>query len=400
MNSQIYQSQDNNPRLGGSLRWALLALMGIIVSIMAMGLWASPANAQTTHFIGAGQPHTTPCDLLVLPAEDVAEGLGDNVLGVEEGDTIKLLDDGDGTPLVYECIPAFELVDPGECELTAGNGIGIEADNVTFDLNGHSIHSTFDVAFAGEQPPFECDVENAGVSVGGTGVTVTNTSNVVSLVDNFTANFDLKTRGDAKGSKIMGLNLGTPEAPVYNLVGGDAHGGGALAIDKSHNFTIDTVKLVDETGDNGIDLKKCTGTKEEGPSIVIKNSIIKGRFTGIRIRGCEDVALTSNDISSGEGGIGVELLKVKNSSDDFGSGISGNTIHDNAFIGIGAKASENVSINGNIFTNNGFAAPGEGCDIEIDATSKNIKVGLHTASDGSSFGPETFNEEAACLGGL
>jgi hypothetical protein len=213
-------------------------------------------------------------------------------------------------PTVHVCTPTFEGPDAaGECGLTAGNGITIEADDVTLDLNGRSIVSDSNVAAAGDAAG--CDVENAGVSVGGDDVMVTNSSMTVSVVENFTANFDIKS----DGSRLVGTATDTtgdgfPDPGSSNLYGGRAHGGGALAIDKSANLTVSGVELNDgevlqfslladpgpvADGDNGIDLKRC----DDPANITIENSVITGRLTGVRIRGCNGVTLTGNTITGG-----------------------------------------------------------------------------------------------------
>jgi parallel beta-helix repeat protein len=237
------------------------------------------------------------CDVIIVPAEEAeAPEPGDppppadagTVIPAEEGDTIVLTADS-------VCDPTF-TIDPatGEGVLLTGNGIAIEADGVTLDLNGFDITSSSDVAAAGEAQGV--DVENAGVSVGADGVTVTNSSAATSVVSEFTANFDFK----ATNSSLTGQLVGG----AHNLVGGNAHGGGALAIDDSNGLTIDTVMLADlsANGDNGIDLKFSS-------NVLIQNSSIEGILTGIRIRGASNITLTGNTITGG-----CEAVEVRDST--------------------------------------------------------------------------------------
>lgn len=83
------------------------------------------------------------------------------------------------------------------------------------DLKGFDIVSgpsaqVLDGNVAADAYEFGLDVENAGVSVGAKNVTVRNTSNNVSIVTNFTANFDY---AKAESSSLVGLKVGL----VYNI---------------------------------------------------------------------------------------------------------------------------------------------------------------------------------------
>jgi hypothetical protein len=226
------------------------------------------------------------CDVTVV-GPGAAEG-APGLIEAAPGDTIVLTADS-------VCDPTF-TIDPatGEAVLLTGNGIAIEADGVTLDLNGFDNTSSSDVAAAGDEAGV--DVENAGVSVGADSVTVTNSNAATSVVSNFTANYDYK----ATNSSLTGLLVDG----AFNLVGGNAHGGGALAVDDSDGLTIDTVALADlsANGDNGIDLKFSS-------NVLIQNSSIEGILTGVRIRGAANVTLTGNTITGG-----CEALEVRDST--------------------------------------------------------------------------------------
>lgn len=266
------QRRTREPRLRGSVAILALSLATALVVL-------SPATA--SHLI----PLANACDVIVVEV-GAAEG-APGLVEADAGSTIMLTGDS-------VCDPTFE-VDPvtGEATLLTGNGITIETNDVTLDLNGFDIVSSSDVAAAGDAAGV--DVENAGVAVGGSNVMVTNLSASVSLVDNFTANFDYK----ANASSLVGALLADGS---YNIVGGNAHGGGALAIDDSSDLTVDTVRLADlsANGDNGVDAKFST-------NVTIQNSSIEGILTGIRLRSIDGATLLNNSIS---GCVALETLNV------------------------------------------------------------------------------------------
>lgn len=266
------QRRTREPRLRMSVTVLALSLATALILL-------PPATA--SHVI----PLANACDVLVVGAGEAEVGAA-GFVEADAGSTIVLTADS-------VCDPTF---DPATGELLTGNGITIETGDVTLDLNGFDILSSSDVAAAGDAVGL--DVENAGVAVGGSNVTVTNSSQSVSLVDNFTANFDYK----ANGSSLVGTQLADGS---YNLVGGNAHGGGALAIDDSSNLLIDTVRLADQSanGDNGIDAKFSS-------NVTVQNSSIEGVLTGVRLRSIAGATLTNNTITGGCEAI--ETLNVTN----------------------------------------------------------------------------------------
>lgn len=336
-------------------------VVGVAVTIAALGLWVPPASAVTIAVTNA-------CDLLVVPP---GEGLGAGTLEAAPGDTVQLTADS-------FCDPEF---DPLTGDLLSGDGIAIEADEVILDLNGFDIISLENVAADGEAAGF--DVENAGVAVGAKNVTVTNSSAAVSVVSNFTANFDY---AKAESSSLVGMLSGG----VFNIHIGESHGGGGIAVDRSRAITIDTVEIVDQQpgeapvgGDNGIDWKRCSG-----PGNVLKNSSIKAPLSGLRFRNCkgggmltihntsfstvdaligvgieftrdvEGVTLTGNDIGP-NGEIGVVVGGNTKSILFNPLGTSPNTIHDNAICGIEfAPTAQNMQTNAQLLANNTFLGNG------------------------------------------
>lgn len=273
------------------------------------------------------------CDVLITNAE------------VPPGGTLQLSAGG-----LSECDPEFEVVALGECVLTAGNGLSVEGDSITVDLDGHDIVSTENVAADGDAAG--CDVENAGLSIGGANNTVINSNTTdESMVDEFTANLDI--RGD--GHDILGPGL----------LFADAHGGGAVAIDRTTNLVMDGIRALDfgADGDNGVDLKR-VGTS----NVTIVNSELRGILTGIRITGIDGFLLQNNvittspnDVAQGAGG-GVEIGRASRNGT-----LTGNTIANNVANGVTVGGqSQSISITGNTITDNG------GCGIEVTGGSTNI----------------------------
>ena len=346
-------------------RWLLLGLLAALALGLTLLGGGSRAGAATTI------PLANACDVLVV---EPGEGLGAGFVEAAPGDTIKLTADS-------SCDPVFDL-DTGE--LLSGDGIAIAADGVILDLNGFDIVSSSNVAADGDAAGF--DVENAGVAVGAKNVKVTNTSANVSVVANFTANFDY---AKAESSSLMGMLVGG----VYNIHVGESHGGGGIAVDRSKAITIDTVEIVDtntaavpEGGDNGIDWKRCTG-----PGNSLKNSHVVAPLAGLRMRNCkgggmmtihntsfsaadpalgvgieftrdvEGVTLTKNDIGpNGEIGVVVGGNTKSILFNPTGNPALKNSIHNNAVCGIEfAPTAQNMQTDAQLTANNTFLGNGE-----------------------------------------
>jgi parallel beta-helix repeat protein len=304
------------------------------------------------------------CDVeIVAPGQ----GVPGNPLIIEAapGDTVVLTADSRCDPVIGPVFnPRTGTTAPG---LVSGNGISMLAPGVTLDLNGFSIRSSTDAAAAGAAQG--ADVENTGVSVGAQNVTATNGSTAaVSTVENFTANFDYAKGSD--NSRLVGKRLADGR---YNLVGGAAHGGGVLAVDRTQRITVDTVQLADTVadpgaaavqGDNGIDWKRCTG-----PTGTVRNSVIQGPLGGLRLRGCTSggFVLENNRVTS-PGGDGIAF-----SGNVRGATLSGNTIEGNATNGVSVRAAnEDIAITGNTIQNNA------GCGIEVSVQAKNVTTQQNT----------------------
>lgn len=309
----------------------LSLVVGLATVVVAVAVWSSLATATPPP---GPVVISSACDVLITNAE------------VPSGGTLQLSQGG-----LSECDPEFDVVAPGECVLTAGNGLSVEGDNITVDLNGHDIVSTENVAAAGDAAG--CDVENAGLSIGGSNNTVINSQGAAddSVVDEFTANLDI--RGD--GHDILGPGL----------LFADAHGGGAVAIDRTSNLVMNGIRALDfgADGDNGVDLKR-VGTA----NVTILNSELRGILTGIRITGIDGFLLQNNvistspdDVAQGAGG-GVEIGRGSRNGT-----LTGNTIAFNEMNGVTVGGqSQSISITGNTITNNG------GCGIEVTGGSTNI----------------------------
>lgn len=329
--------------------------VGVALTICALGIWAWPASAATLFVSNA-------CDLLVVKPGD---GGLPGTLEAAPGDIVELTADSN-------CVPVFNAVNNENCDgpagtLCSGDGIAIAADGVTLDLKGFDIISDSNVA--ADADAFGLDVENAGVSVGAKNATVRNTSAGVSIVANFTANFDY---AKAESSSLMGLKV----ASVFNIQIGESHGGGGIAIDRSKAITIDTVEIVDEQqleapegGDNGIDWKRCTGNGN-----FLKNSRIVAPLAALRYRICPQglqIWNTSFSTAAPAIGAGIEFTRdVKNVI------ITGSDIGPNGETGvmIGAKT-ENIKLNptGAALTRNTIHNNAV-CGVEIDPTAKNMQT--------------------------
>ena len=109
----------------------------------------------------------------------------------------------------------------------------------------------------------------------------------------------------------------------------------------------------------------------------ITNSSIEGILTGIRMKGCENVTVTNNAISSSQGS-GIEMLNIEVSL------ICNNSIaYANLSTGIVVGAgSKRVALDGNTFPPGGLA------DIEINPAADNITVnaGCVVPADGGGGG--------------
>jgi hypothetical protein len=327
---------------------------------MAGGPWQSAAAA----VIEIGNA----CDVsIVAPGKGVP---GDpKVIEAASGDTVILMADSLCDPMIGDVFD--KKLGKTVLGLVSGDGISIAAPGIILDFNGHAITSTKDIlAEAAEQG---LDVENAGVSVGEANVKVTNSSlTTVAVVSNFTAEFDLGK--GSQGSMLLGMSIDDDSDPathpVRNIEGRDDHGGGVLAIDRTQNLMIYSVKLSsDDLGGNGtvgVDMKRCSG-----PLIYIMDSELEGALGGVRIRDCTagSYMLMENEIH-GFTGDGVLFAR-----DVKGVAVVENTIEDNAFNGVtvGIK-SENISIQLNTIQNN------LGCGIQVskDPSIKNITTAPNT----------------------
>jgi parallel beta-helix repeat protein len=336
-------------------RSRIAVIVAAVAGLVAAGL---PGTASA-----AVRPLANACDVTVVP---IGQGGVPGTLEAAPGDTVQLTANSVCDPVIGPVFnPRTGTTEPG---LVSGDGIAIEAPGVKLDLNGFGMSSSRDIA--AEAAAQGADVENAGVIVGAQNVTVTNSSTTAaSRVVNFTANFDFGKGGDF--STLRGAKLADGS---YNLVGGDAHGGGVLAIDRTQRITLDTVALVDlaaeppaaatVAGDNGIDWKRCTG-----PTGTITNSLVVGPLTGLRMRGCTSGGFSATGTTfqspvtlQSPGGPGIEFTR-----DVKGASLTGNTISGNAADGVAVRtANENISITNNTIQNNG------GCGILTAATAKNI----------------------------
>lgn len=332
--------------MGRGQAFVRLAL-GVVVTIFALGLWAHPASAATLFVSNA-------CDLLVVKPGD---GGLPGTLEAAPGDIVELTADS-------ICVPSF---DPATGELLSGDGIAIAAEGVTLDLKGFDIISDSNVAF--DADAFGLDVENAGVSVGARNVTVRNTSPQVSIVENFTANFDY---AKAESSSLAGLKV----AGVFNIQIGESHGGGGIAVDRSKGITIDTVEIIDKNtdavpagGDNAIDWKRCTGNGN-----FLKNSHIVGPLAALRYRICpQGLQIWNTSFSTADPaiGVGIEFTRdVKNVT------ITGSDIGPNGETGVGiGPKTENIKLNptGAVATRNTIH-DNVVCGVEINPTAKNMQT--------------------------
>jgi hypothetical protein len=260
-------------------------------------------------------------------------------------------------PPVHWC--KVEL-DPAMRELRGGHGITILADWVTLDLRGRSLRSASNAAAQADDAGFEGG--NIGVFVGGRGVTVTNSSaSAVSVVEGFTTNIRFSSRGQASFSSALSGRLidhdGNPAtAPVHNLVAGNAHGGGALAIEHSAHLLVDTVRLADLSpgdeppagGSYGVRLR-------HAEDVTLRNCQIEGVRGGIRAAQVRGLAILANPDISGHRGSGIEL--GRGVSDAL---IAGNHIRGNAANGITVGTeTAHITIRGNSVRDSGR------CGVEL-----------------------------------
>lgn len=188
-----------HPWWGHRLRGELLTLV-LFSLVVAM----SPKPA-----LAAVQDVANACNVLVTGPG------GGGVMEVVPGDTVRLVG-----PMVHHCTPTFDHVTGA---LRRGNGIiiraqGTSAAPITLDLNGRSIRSTANVAM--EAAALGLATANAGVTIEGEYIRITNSRlTAVSIVENFTINFDIATCGSCKlvARKIDHDGLAATPT-VYNVV--------------------------------------------------------------------------------------------------------------------------------------------------------------------------------------
>jgi parallel beta helix pectate lyase-like protein len=272
------------------------------------------------------------------------------------------------------------VLDAGRREVRSGQGITIQADWVTFDLNGRSIRSASNAAAQADDAGFAAG--NIGVMVGGKGVTVTNSSGTaVSVVENFTTNFLFQSRGQASFASALTGKLidhdNTPATPpVHNLVAGNAHGGGALAIEQSAHMMVDTVRLADLASGDGPPAGGSYGLYiSHSEEITVRNSHIEGVRGGIRATQVRGLAILANALLSGREGSGIELGRgVRNAriadnliarnamngvtvgAETAGITITGNALRENARCGIETRSGAQLANRSRLGTDNAFAA--------------------------------------------
>ena len=313
-----------NVRTASPMRWPWLAGLGLAASLAAAVLGQAPAAAAGVLEV----PNA--CDQVVT--KDMAPA----------GTTIVL-----SGPAVHTCVPSF---DPVTGRLLTGNGISVDAEGVTLDLNGRSIHSASDVLADARAVNSSLSVTNTGVALGGRSNRLINSSPVASLVDNFTGNVVVR----AQDSTVVGSLTDAG----YNLVAGNAHGGAALTLLASLRVTVDTVQLQDlsANGDLGLDVRR-------SESVTVKNSRIEGITTGARVRDSKFVSLLGNAYVSGHQGSGVELRTSE------GSLVSGNLISDNLADGVKiAGDTKSTFVINNAVQNNG------GCGIRVGLTAQSFII--------------------------
>jgi hypothetical protein len=305
-------------------RWAVIAHLGLAASLAAVVLAQAPVAA-------AG----------VLEVDNACDRSIDKV-AAPAGTTVLLVG-----PAVHTCIPTF---DPVTGALLTGNGITVDAEGVTLDLNGRSIHSASDVLAEARAVNPSLSVTSTGVSLRGKNNRIVNSSPLPSLVDNFTGNFEVRAQDSAV--------VGTLTDAGYNLVGGNAHGGAALTVLASLRVTIDTLQLQDmgANGGTGLEVRR-------SESITLRNSRIEGLFTGARVRDSKFVSLLGNPYVSGHQGGGAEVRTSE------GTTISANVVADNQVDGVRiAGDTKSTAVTNDTIQNNG------GCGIRVVSTAQSYVI--------------------------
>src|SRR4051794_4297320 len=187
-----------------------------------------------------------------------------------------------------------------------GNGLVIDADNITVDLNGHTVDG--DAAEVAEcaAGPGRCDVGIANIA-GHAGVRIT-------------------------GGSITDFSLGVA------VMGAAENSLSRLTVSRS---------LV-----AGVELDEVTGSRVEH-STITRNALAPAGIGGINLVGSTDVAIEGNDIDqNGKLGIRAATASVRHS-------ILGNRVTDNAEPGILLNGEENT-VARNVFLRNGGGITFEG----------------------------------------
>lgn len=222
--------------------------------------------------------------------------------------------------------PTKTVIDPATLHPAKGNGIEINTDGITLDLNGYGIHSWVPVE------SFDSLQTNIGVAVIGSGITVTNTrvngsdgKPVISRVTGFGHTVDMEAHNPTLRGLIVDHD-GDPSTPdEYNLFTQ-----GFVTVRRfTGHAEVDAVKSVnlDPIQGEGMLLREC-GTA----TVTVKNSHFVGGATGVFIRECLGFTFEDNFVSS-PGGHGIETREAFSAAGD-PAVIRDNTIANTALSGI------------------------------------------------------------------
>lgn len=243
--------------------------------------------------------------------------------------------------------PGFPVVEPVTDHAGKGDGIMIETNGVTLDLNG------FGIMPSPSATDLDARYDNIGIVLGGNRATLTNgvtpTPGSKAGVAFFTG-WGHSIELEGSNPTLSGRRVGDdPESATYNIVAA----GGMGAKLSSGNVLVENVKNVDADDIIGVgfEVLRCPG----GSVTTVQGSHLVGASDGVFVRRCDNVKVViQNNFISAPVGLGVFVREVNGSKSvaDRRLQILNNTIKNrsriNALAGVSLDGeSSYITISGN-----------------------------------------------------
>jgi hypothetical protein len=226
----------------------------------------------------------SPCDVIILAPGNLPLA-GQTPVYASPGQTVKLYADAAAaTGGDFTCHVVMDATAP--TGISAGEGLIVQAPDITVDLNGTSLHSDADVfTLSGNL------AENHGIIVKENKVTLTNSSTQISKIDFFTVGASIAQISNAK---LVGRQLTAPAtdasgaitaAGVYNIQFGRTYFGAALKLDRVIGGSVSSVSAVN-VDPNNIESRGADAVRSQ--NLIISDVDVEGVASGIRFRDTQD----------------------------------------------------------------------------------------------------------------